>query len=172
MVLAVTFWEDPPLHKSICSILSPGSSGLACFCFLVGALCCLFPIILKKGLFKLSNWKENGEFTCGISRSYPASMSAVTGAGDITGFHHRMIVLPATFYGSFVGVLERKISKLSVVGIILSTLSVLTFIINGDNAGLYSNSLGAPGRSARLLRLPNWAIYPFFYARRCSVNLH
>lgn len=160
MVLAVIFWGGSFIATKV-SVQASSPVAAVWLRFLVGLLC-LFPIILKKGLFKLSNWKEIGEFTLlgflGVTlHQWLQSTGLVTSQASTTAW---IVASTPLFMVLFSWMfLKEKLSKLSVVGIILSTLGVLTVISNGDIAGLFRNGFGAPGDLLVLLSSPNWAIY-------------
>jgi len=160
MVLAVIFWGGSFIATKI-SVQASSPVAAVWLRFLVGLLC-LFPIILKKGLLKLTNWKEIGEFTLlgflGVTlHQWLQSNGLVTSQASTTAWIVASTPLFMVLFGWMF--LKEKLSKLSVVGIILSTLGVLTVISNGNIAGLFRNGFGAPGDLLVLLSSPNWAIY-------------
>ena len=160
MVLAVIFWGGSFIATKI-SVQASSPVAAVWLRFLIGLLC-LFPIILKKGLLKLTNWKEIGEFTLlgflGVTlHQWLQSNGLVTSQASTTAWIVASTPLFMVLFGWMF--LKEKLSKLSVVGIILSTLGVLTVISNGNIAGLFRNGFGAPGDLLVLLSSPNWAIY-------------
>ena len=160
MVLAVIFWGGSFIATKV-SVQASSPAAAVWLRFLIGLLC-LLPIVLKKGLFKLTSWKEIGEFTLlgflGVTlHQWLQSNGLVTSQASTTAWIVASTPLFMVLFGWMF--LKEKLSKLSVVGIILSTLGVLTVISNGNIAGLFRNGFGAPGDLLVLLSSPNWAIY-------------
>ena len=160
MVLAVIFWGGSFIATKV--VVQDASPVAAVWLrFFIGLLC-LFPLILRKGLLKLSNWKEVGEYILlgflGVTlHQWLQSNGLVTSQASTTAWIVASTPLFMVLFGWMF--LKEKLSKLSVVGIILSTLGVLTVISGGDIAGLFRDGFGAPGDLLVLLSSPNWAIY-------------
>ncbi|HOI99991.1 MAG TPA: DMT family transporter [Anaerolineaceae bacterium] len=129
--------------------------------FLIGLLC-LFPIMLKKGMLKISSWKEVGEYIVlgfvGISlHQWLQSNGLVTSQASTTAWIVASTPLFMVLFGWLF--LKEKLTPLSGLGVVLATLGVLTVVSGGDIAGLFQNGFGAPGDLLIMLSSPNWAIY-------------
>lgn len=129
--------------------------------FLIGLLC-LLPIILKKGMLKISSWKEVGEYIVlgflGISlHQWLQSNGLVTSQASTTAWIVASTPLFMVLFGWLF--LKEKLTPLSGLGVVLATLGVLTVVSGGDITELFQNGFEAPGDLLIMLSSPNWAIY-------------
>ncbi|MGV8026089.1 MAG: DMT family transporter [Anaerolineaceae bacterium] len=160
MVLAVIFWGGSFIAtKVVVQESSPVT--VVWLRFLIGLLC-LFPIVFKKGLLKLSGWKEIGEYALlgflGISlHQWLQSTGLVTSQASTTAWIVASMPLFMILFGWIF--LKEKLGKFGTLGIGIATLGVLTVVSSGNIGGLFRNGFGAPGDLLILLSAPNWAIY-------------
>jgi drug/metabolite transporter (DMT)-like permease len=160
MVLAVIFWGGSFIAIKI-AVQESSPVAVVWLRFLIGLLC-LLPIILKKGLLKISSWKEIVEYTLlgflGVSlHQWLQSTGLVTSQASTTAWIVASIPLFMVLFGRIF--LKERLGKFGALGIGLATLGVLTVVSNGDLPGLFRNGFGAPGDLFILLSAPNWAIY-------------